>query len=162
MRAAGAGQRSLGAGVANNAKQKQAATSANADANVTVTSQVLEVTSATTVIETPDASVQYRIPGAGFIERSSDGGATWQGQSVKSDAEILAGAAPSVNVCWLVGRGGVILMTTDGKRWKKVPSPAVADLVGVTAADAAFATVTAADGQRFSTENGGRTWQLMK
>jgi hypothetical protein len=161
-RAAGAGQRSLGAGVVNSAKQKQAAAGANAGANVTVTSQVLEVTSATTVIETPDASVQYRIPGAGFIERSSDGGATWQGQSVKSDAEILAGAAPSVNVCWLVGRGGVILMTTDGKSWKKVPSPAVADLVGVTAADAAFATVTAADGQRFSTENGGRTWQLMK
>ncbi len=161
-RAAGAGQKSLGGGVGNSAKQKQAAAGANADADVTVTSQVLEVQSAPTVIQTPDAGVQYRIPGAGFVERSSDGGATWQGQSVKSDAEILAGAAPSVNVCWLVGRGGVILMTTDGKSWKKVPSPAVVDLVGVTAADAAFATVTAADGQRFSTGNGGRTWQLMK
>jgi photosystem II stability/assembly factor-like uncharacterized protein len=146
----------------NSAKQKQAAAGANADANGTVTSEVLEVESATTVIQTPDAGVQYRIPGAGFVERSSDGGATWQGQSVKSDAEILAGAAPSVNVCWLVGRRGVILMTTDGKNWKKVSSPAVVDLVGVTAADAAFATVTAADGQRFSTGNGGRTWQLMK
>jgi Photosynthesis system II assembly factor YCF48 len=157
-----AGQKSLVGGMANPRKQAQGAAGATATDNLRVTSQVLQVQAAAPVIQTPDAGVQYRIPGAGVVERSSDGGATWQGQSVKSNAEILAGAAPSEKVCWLVGRGGVILLTTDGQNWKKIPSPAAVDLVGVTAADATFATVTVADGRRFSTQNGGRTWQLMK
>jgi len=53
-------------------------------------------------------------------------------------------------------------MTSDGKKWKRIPSPALVDFVGVTASDASFATVTAVDGQKFSTQNGGMTWQLMK
>jgi len=150
------------AGMANSRNQKLAAADTNGAADVTVMSQMVQVQSAAQMIQTPDASVQYRIQGAGVVERSKDGGATWQGQRVKSNAEILAGAAPSENVCWLVGRGGVILMTSDGKHWKKIPSPVVVDFVGVTAADASFATVTAVDGQKFTTQNGGMTWQLMK
>jgi hypothetical protein len=161
-RAGVAGQKSLVGGMVNSEKQKQTAAGTNAAASVAVMSQALQVQSSAPVIQTPDAGVQYRIPGAGVVERSSDGGATWQGQSVKSKAEILAGAAPSENVCWLVGRGGIILLTTDGQKWRKIPSPSAVDLVGVTAADAASATVTAADGREFSTKDGGRTWQLMK
>ena len=161
-RAGAAGQKSLVGGMANSRKQMQTAAGTNAAASVAVMSQALQVQSSAPVIQTPDAGVQYRIPGAGVVERSSDGGATWQGQSVKSNAEILAGAAPSENVCWLVGRRGVILLTTDGQKWKKILPPAAVDLVGVTAADAASATVTAADGREFSTKDGGRTWQLMK
>jgi hypothetical protein len=157
-----AGHKSMVGGMANGRNQKQAAADTNGAADVTVMSQMVQVQSAAQMIQTPDASVQYRIQGAGVVERSKDGGATWQGQRVKANAEILAGAAPSENVCWLVGRGGVILMTSDGKHWKKIPSPVVVDFVGVTAADASFATVTAVDGQKFSTQNGGMTWQLMK
>lgn len=157
-----AGQKSMVGGMANSRNQRQAAADTNGAADVTVMSQAVTVQSAAQMIQTPDASVQYRIQGAGVVERSKDGGATWQGQRVKANAEILAGAAPSENVCWLVGRGGVILMTSDGKHWKKVPSPVVVDFVGVTAADASFATVTAVDGQKYSTQNGGMTWQLMK
>jgi hypothetical protein len=159
-RAGAAGQKSIVGGMLNDKKQME--TAAGASDTVTVTSQAVAVQSPAPVIQTPDAGVQYRIPAAGVVERSSDGGATWQGQRVKANAEILAGAAPSENVCWLVGRGGVILMTSDGKHWKKIPSPAVVDFVGVTAADASFATVTAADERKFSTQNGGLTWQLMK
>jgi len=161
-RGGAAGQKSLVGGMTSNRKQKQAAAGANATAAVTVTSQALAVQSPAPVTQTHDAGVQYRIPGAGLVERSSDGGATWQGQYVKSSAEILAGAAPSENVCWLVGRGGVILLTTDGQKWKKIPPPAALDFVGVTAADAFSAILIAADGRKFSTEDGGRTWQLMK
>jgi hypothetical protein len=161
-RGGAAGQKSLVGGMVNSGKQMQTAAGTSAAANVAVMSQAVTVQSSAPVIQTPDAGVQYRIPGAGVVERSSDGGATWQGQSVKSKAQILAGAAPSENVCWLVGRGGVILMTTDGKKWKRIPSPEVVDLVGVMAVDAASATVTAADGRKFLTEDGGRTWQLMK
>jgi hypothetical protein len=161
-RGGAAGQKSLVGGMVNSGKQKQTAAGTNAAANVAVMSQAVTVQSSAPVIQTPDAGVQYRIPGAGVVERSSDGGATWQGQSVKPNSEILAGAAPSENVCWLVGRGGIILLTTDGQKWRKIPSPSAVDLVGVTAADAASATVTAADGREFSTKDGGRTWQLMK
>jgi hypothetical protein len=157
-----AGQKSMIGGVANGRKQKQAAADADVSTNVTVMSQAITVQSAAPIIQTPDPVVQYRIPGAGLVERSDDGGATWQGQRVKANAEILAGAAPSVNVCWLVGRGGLILMTSDGKKWRRIPSPAVVDFVEVTASDATFATVTAEDGRKFSTQDSGRTWQLMQ
>jgi hypothetical protein len=157
-----AGQKSMVGGVANSRKQKQAAADADASTSVTVMSQAVAVQSAAPIIQTPDPVVQYRIPGAGLVERSNDGGATWQAQRVKANAEILAGAAPSVNVCWLVGRGGMILMTSDGKKWRRIPSPAVVDFVEVTASDATFATVTAEDGRKFSTQDSGRTWQLMQ
>jgi photosystem II stability/assembly factor-like uncharacterized protein len=159
-RTGAAGQKSIVGGMLNDRKEMQ--TAPGASATVTVTTQAVAVQSPAPVIQTPDAGVQYRIPGVGVIERSSDGGATWQGQRVKADAEILAGAAPSVNVCWLVGRGGIVLVTNDGKNWKKVPSATTVDLVAVTAADGMFASVTAADGRKFSTQNGGMSWQLMK
>jgi hypothetical protein len=153
-------QKSMVAGAANGRKQKQA--DADASTSVTVMSQALTVQSAAPIIQTPNPVVQYRIPGAGLVERSDDGGATWQTQRVKASTQILAGAAPSVNVCWLVGRGGVILMTSDGKKWRRIQSPAVVDFVDVTASDASFATVTAEDGRKFSTQDSGKTWQMMQ
>ncbi|HYL68874.1 MAG TPA: YCF48-related protein [Candidatus Limnocylindria bacterium] len=155
-------QKSLVGGMANGRMQAQSAAGSNAAAKVSKTSQVVEVQSSGLIIQAPDAGVQYRVPAVGFVERSDDGGATWQGQEVKADTEILAGAAPSENVCWLVGRGGVVLMTSDGKNWKRVQSATKVDLVAVTASDATFATVTAADGRKYSTQNGGMTWQLLK
>lgn len=127
-----------------------------------VTSQLMEAKSAATVIQTPDAGVQYRIAGAGAVERSQDGGTTWQGQFLNSNARILAGAAPSENVCWLVGRAGTILLTTDGMKWNVISPPTLADFVEIVATDGASATVTAADGRKFSTVNGGNTWKLLK
>ena len=125
-------------------------------------SQMIEAKSATAVIQTPDTAVQYRVAGAGVVERSQDGGATWQGLFLNSNAEIFAGAAPSEQVCWLVGRAGAILLTTDGNSWKTIPPPAKVDYVGVAAKDAASAILTATDGRKFSTEDGGATWRLLK
>lgn len=119
-------------------------------------------TGAAPVIQSRDANVQYRITGSARIERSDDSGATWQGQRMKAASQILAGAVPSENVCWLVGRAGAILLTTDGKSWKKISPPADADFVAVTASDASSAAVTAADGRTFRTMDGGESWQLAK
>jgi hypothetical protein len=142
--------------------QKQAGAAANVAVNPSMKSSVFERQPAALVVRTPDEGVQYRVVEVGVVERSDDGGASWQDQRVTAKTEILAGAAPSVDVCWLVGRGGIVLMTTDGKNWKKIPSAAEVDLVAVTAADATFATVVTADGRKFSTQNGGTTWQLLK
>jgi photosystem II stability/assembly factor-like uncharacterized protein len=61
-------------------------------------------------------------------------------------------------VCWLVGARGLVLLTTDAVRWRRMAFPESVDLVAVQATDASHATVTAADGRRFSTSDGGATW----
>jgi hypothetical protein len=76
---------------------------------------------------------------------------------VPADA-IVAGSSPRGTVCWFVGGDGVVLVTTDGQRFTRVAAPATTALVAVTAADARTATVTLADGRRFSTTDGGATW----
>jgi photosystem II stability/assembly factor-like uncharacterized protein len=61
-------------------------------------------------------------------------------------------------VCWLVGRSGAVLVTTDGTRFSRVSAPAPADFVSVSATDARNATVATADGRRFRTTDQGATW----
>jgi len=109
-------------------------------------------------IPTPDKEVIFRIVGAGFVERTTDGGATWQGQLVSQNADFTAGSAPSAKICWLVGRAGAIFRTSDGTNWKKIPPPASVDLAEVNATDASTAMVTVAGGQKYSTENAGKIW----
>jgi len=122
--------------------------------------QVLEERSSEKVIDTPAPTVKWRIAASGFVERSEDGGATWKGQEVDATATLLAGSAPDEKTCWVVGRGGLVLVTKDGRIWKKIPPPASADIVTVSAEDASSATVTTADGRRFSTHNSGKKWKL--
>jgi hypothetical protein len=73
--------------------------------------------------------------------------------------QISAGSAPSGDVCWLVGRAGTVLLSTDHQSWQRVNIPEAVDLSRVTATDARTATVIAADGRTFSTADGGVTWR---
>ena len=75
-------------------------------------------------------------------------------------AELTAGAAPSATVCWLVGRGGVVLLSTDGRTWRRVAFPEMTDLSAVFTVDAGgnVASVTTVDGRTFVTTDGGATW----
>lgn len=121
--------------------------------------QDIEERSIGLLIPTPEASVQYRLAGGGFVERTSDGGVTWDGQLVSPNTKLNAGAAPDAKICWLVGREGMIFLTRDGTNWKKIPAPATLDFIAVTATDASSATVTSANNKRFSTVNRGKTWR---
>src|SRR5208283_5820451 len=107
-------------------------------------------------IQTPDPKVLWMIAGA--IEKSEDGGVTWQLQYPASGAQITAGSAPSVKICWLVGSNATILRTTNGAHWKIIRPPAQTDFMRVEATDSLTATVTALDGRRFSTSDGGKSW----
>ena len=108
-------------------------------------------------IRSPDATVRWRITGT-LVQRSVDAGSTWSPVDLGLPAVITAGAAPTSTTCWLAGRGGLVLLTTDGKTWTRSSIPDATDLSAIRATDARIATVTTADGREFATTDGGRTW----
>jgi hypothetical protein len=120
---------------------------------------VMAESSVAKVIDTPIPSIKWRITAAGFVERSEDGGATWKGQEPDPEAHLVAGSAPTDKVCWLVGAEGVVLVTKDATNWKKIPPPVTTDLTSVSAKSASAATITTADGRRFTTHNEGKKWK---
>ena len=111
-------------------------------------------------IQSPNRDVRWRIVGGTIVERSTDGGIAWQTQST-GGYRLVAGAAPSPTVCWLVGYGGVILLSTDGQTWHRLEFPEAIELTAILATDASSATVTSADGRTFSTADGGKTWTIV-
>jgi hypothetical protein len=109
-------------------------------------------------VGSPDPAVRWRLRAAGIIERTEDNGATWTMLTTGVTVDLTAGVSTSPSVCWVVGRNGTVLRTTDGRSWTRVNIPDAADLVSVDATDASVAVVTSADGRRFRTSDGGRTW----
>jgi len=106
-------------------------------------------------VASPNRAVQWRVT-ADVVERTTDGGYTWS--TAGALGSITSGSAPSAEVCWLAGRGGLIVRTVDGINWSRIPFPETVDLVAVGAVSAQTATVTAADGRVFVTANGGQSW----
>ena len=101
--------------------------------------------------------------GGGFFRAdrcsgSADGGATWQTQTTGVSETLSGGSSPSPSVCWLVGPRGIVLRTTDGRSWTRIPFPEAVQLASIRATDDKTATVTTEDGREFVTEDGGRTW----
>lgn len=74
-----------------------------------------------------------------------------------SGSQVLAGTMAGRAV-WLVGRSGLVLKAPDGESLTRATVPVSVDLVSVAAAGAMGATVTAVDGRRFATVDGGATW----
>ena len=111
-----------------------------------------------TVIVSSNPASRWRILPGGAVQRSSDGGATWQTQSTGVTETLSRGSSPSPSVCWLVGPKGIVLRSTDGRSWTRVPFPEVVELSAIHATDDQTATVTTADGRQFVTDDGGRTW----
>lgn len=114
-----------------------------------------------TTIVSADSQGRWRLGSlGGFVEHSTDGGATWQALPTGVNAMLVDGSSPSRSVCWLVGQGGVVILTTDeGRSWQRLTLPASIDLRSVNATSDKNATVVAADGRRLTTSDGGRTWR---
>jgi photosystem II stability/assembly factor-like uncharacterized protein len=111
------------------------------------------------VFEAPGGVVAWRVV-AGRIERTTDGGATWVlDEPAGLSQPVLAGAAISNDVCWLVGSGGLVLRRSTPGTWSRVTPPSLLSLVAVAAESASEAVVTASDGRRYSTTDGGATWR---
>jgi hypothetical protein len=109
-------------------------------------------------VVSPDPSIRWRLGAGGSIQRSADGGATWIAQASGVAQDLTAGTSPQRDVCWVVGRAGTVLLFTDGSPWRRLEFPEAVDLASIDARDAVIATVTTADGRRFQTADGGRTW----
>lgn len=109
-------------------------------------------------IDSPDPNVRWRLGGS-RVERTTDNGTTWQTVFQEEGVLLTAGSAPSPAVCWIVGRSGVVLRSTEGAAFTRVPFPNTQPLAAVTAADAESATVTTAAGETFVTTDGGGTWR---
>ena len=113
-------------------------------------------------IVSPDPNSRWRMNGRS-IERSTDGGRTWKSQPPGTDLDLNAGSSPAPAVCWIVGKGGLVLLSTDGETWRRLSFPdASVDLVAVTAIDGLTATVTAANGRVYRTLDAGRSWILQE
>jgi hypothetical protein len=110
------------------------------------------------VIVSSNPATRFRpLPGGG-VQRSADGGATWRTEVTGATETLTAGASPSPSVCWLIGPSGTVLLSTDGRSWRRLAFPEAVDLRSVTATDNETATVTTVDGRAFVTTDSGRTW----
>jgi hypothetical protein len=113
-------------------------------------------------IESRDAAVRWRFAGPGIVERSANAGASWEALDTGLAVAFTAGSAPSASVCWVVGGGGVVLVTTDARTWRRVPVPTSEDLVSVEAASDRAATIRTASGQSFQTTDAGVSWAIVR
>jgi Putative zinc-finger len=105
-----------------------------------------------------DSVVRWRLAGPGIVERSSDGGSSWERLDTGTRTVLAAGSCPSASVCWVVGRGGAVLLTTDARAWRRTSPPSSEDLNAVDARDATTAVVQSAQGQAYQTTDGGVSW----
>jgi Carboxypeptidase regulatory-like domain/Putative zinc-finger len=132
-------------------------------ANVTLTlaalTETVTVQSASKTPREQMGATRWRIFSNNVVHRSGDG-VNWT--TVRLDAglpEVTTGVAPAPAICWLVGRAGLVLVMSNGTTFRRVATPANVDLRSVQATDALNATVTAADGRKFTTADGGLSWK---
>lgn len=109
-------------------------------------------------IASPDSRTRWRLLEGGNVEYSSNSGETWEATSTGVTEQLTAGSSPASDVCWIVGKNGTVLLTTDGRQWRRIAFPEVTDLSGVQTTDSRSALVIAADGMLFRTLDGGATW----
>ena len=110
------------------------------------------------LIVSSNPATRFRLLPGGGVQRSADGGSTWRTEVTGTTETLTAGASPSPSVCWLVGISGTVLLSTDGRSWRRLTFPEVVDLRSVSATDNETATVTTVDGRAFVTTDGGQTW----
>lgn len=113
------------------------------------------------VIVSSNPATRFRLLRGGGVQRSADAGATWRTEVTGATETLTAGVSPSPSVCWLIGPGGSVVLSTSGSLWRRLAFPEAVDLRAISATDGENATVTTADGRVFVTADGGRTWSRM-
>src|SRR5579875_3423167 len=112
------------------------------------------------IATTPDGRVRWEAGIGGRVERlAGPARVQWIPSGIASD--LLAISAASGAVCWIAGRDGVVIRTTDGgAHWKQLGPPTTADLTAIVARNDRDAAVVTAEGRRYATADGGLSWQV--
>ena len=98
-----------------------------------------------------------------LVMRTEDGGETWQRILVPSKAELYHLDFVGSSRCWIVGDGGLILVSYDGgNNFQVQKSGTDKDLYNVDFRDESEGYAVGGKGTILRTENGGEYWQTVK
>ena len=86
----------------------------------------------------------------------------YQGLAIRSATKVTKPLLDHAKKLKVVGRAGIVMLSTDGVKFLRVLFPDLSDLRSITAVDAREATVTTTDGRVFVTVDGGENWELKK
>jgi hypothetical protein len=102
------------------------------------------------------ASSQQR----GIVQRSRDGGATWETVPLNDQISFRAVVSTGSDV-WAGGSAGALFHSTDaGIHWERVPIDATGSILEIRTRNGAEVAVTTDAHERWLSEDNGRTWQL--
>jgi len=108
----------------------------------------------------------WSISTSGKVQRSQDGGRTWEEVRVDEAVTFRAVLAMGRDV-WAGGSGAVLYHSSDGgAMWKRVylssgDGPTTGTIVDITSGshDLQHITVRTVSGEQWTTEDGGQRWQ---
>jgi hypothetical protein len=100
----------------------------------------------------------------GVLERSLDGGRTWETVPVAATAALRALAAEGFEI-WVGGAAGALYHSSDiGQHWVQVTPTADgkalgADIIGITFTDASHGKLTTSNHETWITSDAGQSWE---
>jgi photosystem II stability/assembly factor-like uncharacterized protein len=106
----------------------------------------------------------WNVSSDGKVQRSTDAGKAWQQIQIADGIKFLAIAALG-NSIWTGGSDGALFHSADGgATWAGADITFEGNVVtetitGIQSSDPQHLTVTTASGARWSSEDGGQTWQ---
>ncbi len=113
---------------------------------------------------TESPQVQWSLSSDGGVQRSGNGGQTWQSVSVATGTTFRALSGLGANI-WVGGKTGVLYHSGDsGRTWTRIVAVAdgqklQSDISHVDFYNALNGTVSTTNGEVWTTSDGGRTWQ---
>jgi hypothetical protein len=100
----------------------------------------------------------------GQLQRSFDGGATWEPAPVVDKTKFTVFSVAGQDI-WAGGASGLLFHSSDGGTHWTLIKPAIdgealaADITAVKFTDSNHGTLTTSDGQTWSTSDGGKNWK---
>ena len=109
-------------------------------------------------IQFTDANTGWIVAAKGVVIKTSDGGLTWQPQTVGTAVDLGSLCFLDAQTGWVAGQGGVLLATADGGANWSQQRLGSNDLRAVHFVNRQMGWVSSAEREVFQTSDGGRTW----